>query len=98
MKKFLFLSILSIVATSGVISFSAKEYDGGEWTYGSSATSVWSNYFHDSVTHYAAIDEQGGNNTCTDDSAGAGHSARASQGQNPLTDQIARAGHGNRYC
>lgn len=37
MKKFLTLSILSIVATSGVISLSAKEYGRGEWTYGSSA-------------------------------------------------------------
>lgn len=96
MKKFIILSIVFMFVA--ITPLMAQSYLGGEWNYGSDMFTVWSNYYHASVSHYAAIDEQGGPNVCTDDSAGPGYSARAKQNQNPLTDQIARAGHGTTYC
>lgn len=96
MKKMLLL--LPILVVIGTTTFTAESYLGGTWNHGSDAFSVWSNYYHGTTSHYAAIDEQGGSNSCTMDSAAAGYDAKASQGQNPLTDQIARAGHGTTYC
>lgn len=89
---------LTLLESTSLVSLSAESYLGGTWNHGSDAFNVWSEYEHDTKTHYAAIQERGGNGTCTQDSAKAGYWANAYQGNNPTTDQLAYAGYGTIFC
>lgn len=96
--KILMLVGVTLLGSISLVSLSAESYQGGTWNHGSDVFNVWSEYKHNSVSHYAAIQERGGHATCTDDSASAGYWANAYQGNNPTTDQIAYAGHGTTFC
>ncbi len=72
MKKIILLLFIITLSTI-TVTLNAESYLGGTWKYGSSVSSVWSDYHHPSVSHYAAIKEFGGPNSCTQDNAGAGH-------------------------
>lgn len=91
MKKimsFMFVLGLLLTPTAGLF---AESYEGGTWEHGAGSW-VWSNYLHNSVTHYAKVhNTKSETTTCKD--ATKTNWAKASQIQAP-GDQVPSAGHG----
>lgn len=90
-SRFMSVSFVICFLFTGISLKAASEsYRGGTWEHGVSSGFVYSNYLHNSKTHYARIyNTSTGDMTCKD--AVEGKWAKASEIQWP-GDQVAEAG------